>query len=306
MEWGIQMIRRDAGVLLVLVLMAVGFLALLALVLSSGLCAAVSYVNYTDNEDSTHARWLEPSQTQGPVAVWKRQGGVVNQDWWRFNATGGQNVEIKYRKYTPGYGTDSPDLALPGFTFYVLYEVRGPYVPGTLVYSYETGAASGGQQTTDRHKRDECAFVVPETVDSHGSYFIRVYVDPPQSGTRDWAFYWLNVTVTDRPSLDTIRTYTGVMEQKNTYDVDFNFEDCYTIDLSSSNVTGDLVRAHVRKESAAGSVYLDAWEVLAFGNTRESLMVNRTYVTTSQDIDIFFTADHTGQYQIRVYRDFWS
>jgi hypothetical protein len=306
------MFRRDAEIVLVLALVAVGLLALLALVLSSGSCAAAAYTNYTGNEDATHASWLDLPTTIGPATLWKKTAGspAVNVDWWRFNATGGQLVEVNFRKYTPGSGPDSPDLGLPGnsggnYFLYPNYDLWGPFVSGTNVYSYETTAPAWGGQTTDAHRRDSFSFVVPETV-TNGNYFIRVYLNMRADRYTNWAYYFLSVTVEDRPSLDLQRSYDGVMEVKATYDVDYDCMDAYTIDLTSANVTGDLVRAHVRKDSAAGSVYLDAWEVLTFGNTKEHLMVNRTYVTTVQDIDIYFTADHTGQYQIRVYRDFWS
>ena len=291
--------RRDADLLIVLAMVAFGVLAALALVPSSA--SAESYYNYTDNEDATHAQWLDAPASIGPAAVWDRQSGAINQDWWRFNASAGQLVEVKLRKYTA-----EPDLGFPGQSWmywYIVYDVCGPWVSGTTVYKYETRAAQWPQQPTDHNRRDSFSFVVPENLGGNPNYFIHVYIINPQQWHVDWAFYWLNVTVTDRPSLDAQRTHSGIMEMRANQSADYNFIDAYTIDLTSSAASGDLVRAHLTKGNSDHKVYLDAWEVLAFGTYNEHLMVNRSYTATG-DVDLFFTADHTGQYQIDVFRDF--
>ena len=287
---------------LALFIVAVGIVAAVSLAVALA-DSASAYEVYTDNEQATSARWLnQTTDSHGPVAVWKRQTGT-NQDWWRFNATAGQVVEINYRKYT-----QEPNIGLPGYTFYVKYEVLGPFSSTTQVYSYETTAPGGGGQTTDRHRRDSYAFTVPDNVPSNGNYFLRVYVDPPQQNPyRDWAFYWLNVTVSPRIPLDAAGSYDGYMEVRSNQSVDFNCFDRFTITLDADGDSGDFVRAHLNRNVAGDHVWVEAYEVLRFGSTTDAdFMLNRSQSNTGTDIDIFFTADHPGVYEIRVLRDFWD
>ncbi|NIP37297.1 MAG: hypothetical protein GWN18_20260, partial [Thermoplasmata archaeon] len=165
-------------------------IAVLALV-AVGLATNVAAVDeWTDNEVSGDARWLESGDSIGPVHIWKRQDDV-NTDWFSFNASEGQHIEIKFRKYT-----ESPaEPGLAGYTYYIKWDLWGPYVPGRNVYSY-TYTYPGQGQPREYHRRDTFSWVVDPNLG--GKYFIRVYVDPPnQNPYRDHAYYWLNVTVSD-------------------------------------------------------------------------------------------------------------
>jgi hypothetical protein len=265
---------------------------------------ASAYEVYTNNEQSTSARWLnQTTDSHGPVAAWKRQGGDTNVDWWRFNATANQVVSINFRKYD-----QTPNLGLPGYSWYLHYEVMGPFSATTQVYSYETAGPGWGQQPNDGHRRDSYAFTVPENVPSNGNYFIHVWLDTPQQNPwANWAFYWLNVTVSPRFPLDSQRTATGIMEVRSNYSVDFDFADRYFITLNAAQHSGDYVRAHLSRDVAGAHVWVEAYEVLRFGSyTDPDFMLNRSHSNTGTDIDIFFTADHAGVYEIRVLRDFWD
>lgn len=296
------MTERGTELLLAFLIVAVGIVATVSLVVALADTAS-AYEVYTDNEQSTTARWLnQTTDSHGPVAIWKRQSGT-NQDWWRFNATAGQVVEINLRKYD-----QNPNIGLPGYSWYIHYEVMGPFTATNQVYAYETAGPQWGQQPTDAHRRNSYAFTVPDTVPANGNYYIHVWLDTPQQDPwRDWAFYWLNVTVSPRLPLDVIRTFQGGMEVRSDYSVDFNCFDRFTITLDSTKDEGDLVRAHLSRDVAGAHVWVEAYEVLRFGSTTVyDFMVNRTHSNTGTDVDIFFTADHAGIYEIRVLRDFYN
>jgi hypothetical protein len=261
---------------------------------------AAAYDSYTDNESPTTFRWLDDPSSIGPVALWKRSATEINHDWWRFNVSAGQLVELKFRKYT-----QEPNNGLPGYTFYIKYEVFGPFSSSNSIYSYEYTYPRQGNPLTDRYRRDAFSFVAPDAAGSNGNYFVHVYLDPPQNDPwRDWGFYWLNITATDRPSLDFQGTYSGVMEMRGDYVVDYNFEDRFTINLTSARDTGDLARLHLHRSVSGAPVVMEAREVLKFGLSAVEFMVNRTYITTGTDQDVYFTADHDGMYEIRVFRGF--
>lgn len=283
---------------LILIVVSAALLAIVWALDDGGRAAA--YDSYTDNESPSQFMWLDKPISIGPVALWKRSATEINQDWWRFNVSAGQLVEIKFRKYT-----QEPNVGLPGYTFYIKYEVFGPFSSSSSIYSYEYTYPRQGNPLTDRYRRDAFAFVAPDAAGANGNYFIRVYLDPPQNDPwRDWGFYWLNVTTTDRPSLDFQGSYTGVMEMRGDYVVDYNFEDRFTINLTSSKDSGDLVRLQLHRSVSGAPVAMEVREVIRFGLSAVEYMVNRTYITSGTDQDVYFTADHTGMYEIRVFRWF--
>ena len=288
---------------LALFIVAVGIVAAVSLAVALAGTAS-AYEVYTNNELSTTAKWLnQTTDSHGPVGIWKRQGGDTNVDWWRFNATAGQVVEINFRKYDA-----NPNIGLPGNSWYLHYEVTGPFSASTQVYAYETAGPQWGQQANDGHRRSSYAFTVPDTVPSNGNYFVHVYLDTPQQNPwANWAFYWLNVTISPRFPLDVQRSVQGIMEVRSNYSVDFNCFDRYTLDLDASQTSGDYVRAHLSRDVAGAHVWVEAYEVLRFGSyTDTDFMLNRSHSNTGTDLDIFFTADHAGVYELRVLRDFWN
>lgn len=285
--------RKHAVTLLILLsLLAVAVLALTSNV------AAVD--EWTDNDSSGTARTLTTPASIGPVHIWKRDGDV-NLDWFKFTAAEGQHVEVKFRKYTQ----DPRITELQGYTYYIKYDIWGPYVPGRNVYSYETTYPSQGQPR-EWHMRDTFSMLVPKNLG--GTYFIRVYVDPPnQDPYRDHAYYWLNLTVSDVPSLDSNPSGSGRLSQYEDYNVDFNFEDYYSITLDANQAAGDMVTVTVTKVSGTdGWIFLQAWSKIPFGQGQNDHLLNRTYLTSGTPVRMEFAAPAPGVYFIRVYRYFTS
>lgn len=279
--------------LALLILLATLFLVVIGLVTN---VAAVD--EWTDNENSGTARWLDSGDSIGPVHIWKRDGDV-NMDWFKFNASEGQHIEIRFRKYTQ----DPRIPELPGYTYYIKWDLWGPYVPGRNVYSYtSTYPGQGGPR--EYHRRDTFSSLVETNLG--GIYYVRVYVDPPnQDPYRDHAYYWLNLTVSDVDSMDVQKLYQGQMAQYDSYDVDFNFEDYYSINLDATSNSGDKVLVTLTKTEADHRVYIEAWSKIPFGLGHNDHMLNRTYYT-GNTVRIEFTAPHTGLYYLRVYRNFYS
>jgi hypothetical protein len=277
-------------------LLLLALFALIALVAAS--LTAQGYEEYTDNENPTSAKWIDLPKTMGPVHMWKSSGGNINTDWWRFNASEGQHLEIRFRKYT-----ENPEVpGLPAYTYYIKYEVAGPYVSSRTIYEYTQTYPRQGDPR-EYHRRDTFSYVIPKNM--QGIYFIHLYVDPPGNENRDWAFYWLNVTITDPPSLDSQRSYTSPIATYGNYNINFNFDDYYTINLTSSKVNGDFVHVNVQKAHANRPVWIEAWERIPFGSGQRDQMVNRTYSNNAANLNFYFTADYTGMYYIRVYWYFW-
>ncbi len=273
-------------------------LAVLALVVV-GLATNVAAIDtWTNNEDSGSARWLDSGDSIGPVHIWKRQDDV-NVDWFKFNASEGEHIEIKFRKYT-----ENPQISeLPAYTYYIKWDLWGPYVPGRNVYSY-TYTYPGQGQPREYHRRDTYSDMVDTNLG--GIYYIRVFVDPPnQNPYRDHAYYWLNVTVSDVDSMDSQLTYHGEMAQYDSNTVDFNFEDYYTINLNANSAGGDMLTVTLIKTVADHQVFVEAWSEIPFGLGQNEHMLNRTYYTGDR-VSIQFTAPHSGLYYLRVYRYFYS
>ncbi len=284
--------RRTVALTLLILFAA---LALVTIGLATGVAAVDEW---TDNENSGEARWLDSGDSIGPVHIWKRDGDV-NMDWFKFNTSEGQHIEIKFRKYTQ----DPRIPELPGYTYYIKWDLWGPYVPGRNVYSYTSTYPNQGRPR-EYHMRDTFSGLVGENLG--GIYYVRVYVDPPnQDPYRDHAYYWLNLTVSDVDSMDTQRSYDGVLAQRSDYNVNFNFEDYYTIDLVATSNSGDKVLVTLTKDMADHQVFVEVWSQIPFGLGHNDHMLNRTYYT-GDTLRIEFTAPHTGTYFLRVYRYFYS
>jgi hypothetical protein len=285
-------VRRITAFTLLLILAA---LALVAIGLSTSVAAVDEWTN---NENSGEARWLESGDSIGPVHIWKKETDV-NLDWFKFNASEGQHIEIKFRKYT-----ENPRVTgLAGYTYYIKWDLWGPYVPGRNVYSY-TSTYPGQGQPREYHRRDTYSGLVDDNLG--GIYFIRVYVDPPnQNPYRDHAYYWLNVTVSDVDSMDTQKTWGGSLAQYDLNYVDFNFEDYYSINLNADSNSGDKVLVTLTKTQADHQVFVEIWSEIPYGLGHNDHMLNRTYFTGTT-LRVEFTAPHTGLYYIQVYRYFYS
>ncbi|UCC94133.1 MAG: hypothetical protein JSW25_05590 [Thermoplasmata archaeon] len=284
--------RRITAVTLILMI------AVLALV-AVGLATNVAAVDeWTDNENSGDARWLESGDPIGPVHIWKKEDDV-NTDWFKFNASEGEHIEIRFRKYT-----ENPTVpGLLGYTYYIKWDLWGPYVPGRNVYSYAYTYPGQGQPN-DRHRRDSFSMVVDENLG--GIYFIRVWVDPPnQNPYRDHAYYWLNVTTSEVDSLDTQSSYSGFMQMYRGYNINYNFEDYYSINLDATSNSGDKVLVTLTKDYSDHNVFVEVWSEIPYGLGQNDHMLNRTYYEGTT-LRIEFTAPHTGEYYIRVYRSFWN
>jgi hypothetical protein len=171
------------------------------------------------------------------------------------------------------------------------------------VYAY-TSTYPGQGQPREYHRRDTYSGLVDDNLG--GIYFIRVYVDPPnQDPYRDHAYYWLNVTVSDVDSMDSVPSYSGALEQRDSNTVDFNFEDYYSINLEANKDTGDRVTVTLTKAEADHQVFVEVWGKIPYGLGHNDHMYNRTYFTGAQ-LRIEFTAPHDGLYYLRVYRYFYS
>jgi hypothetical protein len=285
-------VRRITAFTLLLI---IAVLALVAIGLSTSVMAVDEW---TDNENSGSARWLDSGDSIGPVHIWKKESDV-NTDWFKFNASEGEHIEIKFRKYTQ----QPRETGLAGSTFYMKWDLWGPYVPGRNVYRYTSTYPSQGQPR-EYHRRDTYSGLVDDNLG--GIYFIRVYVDPPnQDPYRDHAYYWLNLTVSEVDSMDTQSSYQGVMAQYDANYVNFNFEDYYSINLDADSNSGDKVEVTLTKTEADHAVYIEVWSEIPFGMGHNDHMLNRTYYTGTT-LRVEFTAPHTGLFYFRVYRNFYS
>ena len=74
-----------------LVIFVIALVAALAAILVVGSEDSVAVVEYTNNDDSADAIWLEPPVDLDEVHMWNRQGPDNNEDWWMFNASSGRS-----------------------------------------------------------------------------------------------------------------------------------------------------------------------------------------------------------------------
>ena len=170
---GIKMHLRNWRVGLLVVLFAVLALAVLALSPS-----AMALDTFTDNENLGDANWLEPDISLPETWIWKTRDSV-NTDWWKFNASAGQHVELRFRKYTQ---YSNPTLPMRGGTYYIKYDVLD--LAGRPLHQYtRTYRQNGG----DPYRRDVWSYMVPTNL--AGKHYVHIWVDPPNNDPyREWAY----------------------------------------------------------------------------------------------------------------------
>ncbi len=223
--WGMFTMDMNFRITIYLVITALVALAVLSLLPSAS--AYVVQV-FDDNENAGEAEWLETPISLGAVWIWKAidHNGTTNQDFWKFNASAGQLIQIQFRKYDR-YG--SPEDPLEGATYYIKYEVWDTAY--RHIHDYHRTWRQGGGAA---YRRDVFSYTVPENLG--GRFFIKVWVDHPDED-RIHAYYFLNVTVEDPRDMNVGSSYDGVMTMSDDHFVDYNWIDTYTVDLSA----GDLM-----------------------------------------------------------------
>ncbi|MCK5252010.1 MAG: hypothetical protein KAQ96_03640, partial [Thermoplasmata archaeon] len=227
--------------------------ALMALAVLSLLPSASAYVVqvFDDKEAAGEADWLETPVSLGAVWIWKSStNGTFNQDYWKFNASAGQIIQIQFRKYDR---YSNAELPLLGGTYYINYEVWDKAY--RHIHDYHRDYSQNGGYP---YRRDVFSYTVPENLG--GRFFIRVWVSHPDED-RDFAYYFLNVTVEDPRSLNVGSSYDGVMAMSDDHFADYNWYDTYTVDLSA----GDLMRLTLHRGIATHPFYMEVWEILPWG-----------------------------------------
>jgi hypothetical protein len=283
--------RKRLGLVIIFVC-----LAAVALFMVLATPNAMAVVEFLDNENSGDANWIEPPVSLQEVHVWKRTSSV-NQDWWKFNASAGQHVEVRFRKYTQ---YSNPQPPFEGATYMMKYEVLDLALRPIHEY-HRTWSGGGGAA----YRRDSWTYVVPENLD--GKHYIRVWVDPGTNEYREHAYYWLNVTVTTPMSLNAQPSQNGVLEMDDNYNADYNHADMFVLDLVAGPVNSDKVTIHVHKDQAGADIRFEAWEYIPFGSASQRLhVVNRSMSGDLTDIEITFVATYTGMYHVLMYRSFYD
>jgi len=269
--WGMSTMDRKFRITIYLVITAFTALAMLSLLPSAS--AYVVQV-FDDNEAAGEADWLETPVSLGAVWIWKSSvNGTFNQDYWKFNASAGQLIQIQFRKYDR---YNNPENPLQGGTYYIKYEVWDTAY--RHIHDYHlTYRQNGGYP----YRRDTFSYTVPENLG--GRFFIRVWVDPPQGEDRDFAYYFLNVTVEDPRDMNVGSSYDGVMAMSDDHNVDYNWIDTFSVDLSA----GDLMSLVLDRENPAHPFYMEVWETIPWGApSQRPHMLNRTQAGTAAAVQV--------------------
>ncbi len=276
------------------ILRIIGLLALLAIVIISLSPTASAIVEYTDNDDSDNAIWLEPPTSLDAVYMWNRWGPDNNEDWWQFNASAGKHVQINYRKYDVTNNAPDPYNDATYQTNYRVYDSRlNP------VYHY---SRMWGDPLDDSYRRDSWSYIVPDNLE--GKFYIQVWIT---TGQRRNAYYWLNVTVEDPRDLNLASQYNGTLDINGSYTADYDPVDYFKIDLEAGATSSDLITLQLYKEEAEADIRLEVWEYIPFGGpSQRNHMLNRTAVKMANDLEVRFLATYTGTYTVRIFRDFWD
>ncbi|MCK5415239.1 MAG: hypothetical protein KAJ35_07645, partial [Thermoplasmata archaeon] len=255
---------------------------------------AEAVVEYTNNDDSDNAIWIEAPVSMEEVHMWTRWGSNDNEeDWWMFNASAGKHVQINYRKYD---NYDDPQPPFLGGTFQTNYRVYDAFLREIYRYSY-----TWGDPITDHHRRDSWSYIVPEN--EGGKFYLRIFITTGQSRE---AYYWLNITAEDPRDLNAASQYDGVLDINRSYTADFDPVDYFTVDLNEGDPTSDFVILDFHKEEADADLILEVWETIPFGFGEKSHMLNRTTTEVALDLQVKFLATNTGTYTVRMVRDFWD
>ena len=112
--------ERKTRLILLFAMMILAALAILALLPSA---SAYTVELYENNEQASDAIWLDTPASLNGVWIWEGNNGTTNQDYWKFNASEGQHIEIKWCKYNV-FGQPQPPFQ--GGTYYMNYEVWDP------------------------------------------------------------------------------------------------------------------------------------------------------------------------------------
>jgi len=255
---------------------------------------AEAVVEYTNNDDSDHALWIEAPVSMGEVHMWNRWGSNDNSDdWWMFNASAGKHLQINFRKYD---NYDDPQPPFVGATYQMNYRVYDAYLAEIYRYSY-----TYDDPITDRHKRDSWSYIVPE--DEDGKFYLRVFITTSRSRE---AYYWLNVTVEDPRDLNAASQYDGVLDINGSYTADYDPVDFFLVNLEAGETTSDFITLDFHKEEAGVDLILEVWETIPFGFAESTHMLNRTTTGVATDLRVRFLATHDGTYTVRMMRSFWD
>ena len=270
-------------------------IAFLAIVIISLLPTAAAVVEYTNNDDSDNAIWIEPPVSLDQVHMWNRWGGNDNSDdWWQFNASAGKHVQINFRKYDV---YSNPPPPYEGGTYSLNYRVYDLALNEVYRYSW-----TYDDPPTDLHKRDSWSYIVPDNLG--GKHYIRVFIT---TGQNREAYYWLNLTVEDPRDLNSASQFNGTLDINGSYTADYDPVDYFKIDLTAGATSSDLVTLQLYKEEADADIRLEVWEYIPFGGpSQRNHMLNRTAVKVANDLEVKFLATYTGTYTVRIFRDFWD
>jgi hypothetical protein len=251
---------------------------------------AEAVVEYTNNDDSDNALWIEAPVSMAEVHMWNRWGSDDNdEDWWMFNASAGKHVQINYRKYD-NYADPQPPFL--GGTFQTNYRVYDAYLNEIYRYWY-----TYDDPITDNHRRDSWSYIVPEG--REGKFYLRVFITTNQNRE---AYYWLNLTVEDPRDLNAASQYDGVLDINKSYTADYDPVDYFLVDLTG----GDFITLDFHKDDADVDLILEVWETIPFGYAQTGHMLNRTGTGVATDLQIRFLATHDGTYVVRAMRSFYD
>ncbi len=280
----------DRKLRITIYLVITAFMALAVLSLLPSASASVIQV-VTDNENAGEADWLETPINIDAAWIWDAMdhNGTTNQDFWKFNASAGQLIQIQFRKYDRYSGYEDP---FDGATYYIKYEVWDTAY--RHIHDYHRTWRQGGGAA---YRRDVFSYTVPENLG--GRFFIKVWVDHPDGDDRTHAYYFLNVTVEDPRDMNVGSSYDGVMTMSDDHIADFNWIDTYTVNLRA----GDLMSLILRREHADHPFYMEVWETIPWGAaSQRPHMLNRTQAGAAAAVQVKFIAPHDGTYSIVVWR----
>ena len=268
--------------------------AVLLLVITALAPDAQAIEEYTNNDDSDHALWIEPPTSLDAVHLWTRWGGDDNQeDWWMFNASPGQLIQINYRKYEKYADYEPPFL---GGSYQLNYRVYDAYM--TEIYHY---SKTFDNNMDDTFLRDMWSYVVP--AGQSEKHYIRSWVTTNQNRE---CYYWMNVTVEWPRDLNAASEYSGTLDINRSYTADYDPVDYFLVDLSSGIPNSDFVTLNFHKDNQSVDLILEVWETIPFGFSETSHMLNRTTSQAANDLTVRFLATHTGTYTVRMMRGFFD
>ena len=247
---------------------------------------------YRNNDDSDHALWLEAPATISEAHIWNSWGADNAEDWWMFNASAGQDVQINFRKYD---NYEDPKPPFESATYSLNYRVYDAYLGEIYRYSRTYDSS-----LDDSYKRDSWSYIVPE--DQDGKFYIWVFVTRNNRN----GYYWLNVTVEDPRDFNAASTYDGTLDINRSYTADYDPVDYFLVDLSAGDTTSDFITLDLNKDEADADLIVEVWETIPFGNGEKTHMLNRSSIQVATDLQVRFLATHNGTYVIRMARDFWD